>query len=220
MEMSRRMYKARMLTVVAVAAAVIGVVAVLLLPGQDDDPGILYMSAAGRVYDSVEELTTKADLVVVGTVTRVAARAEDYGTTDPDLLADYEQAEIPPRYVVFYEVAVSETLQGQHDDPIIVRGLDPDRAVIEGVTPLLSGQKVLLFLYSRAKNPPSLEFTVSSLPSDQTYYIVLGMDNGVFDVSGTGSVTPRMPARFTAVTPPSDLDEIRTQIQNDGPAPT
>ena len=144
----------------------------------------------------------------------MVARGEDYGTTDPDLLADYEQAEIPPRPVVFYELAVSETLQGQHNDPIIVRGLEPDRVVLEGVTPLLSGQKVLLFLLSRAENPPSLQFTDSSLPSDQTYYIVLGMDHGVFDVSGTGSVTARMPARFTAVTPPSDLDGIRTQIQN------
>ena len=210
MQVSRQLYKARMLTVVAVTAAVIGGAMVLLL--KNDDPGIRYMAAAGPVYESLEDLATKADLVIVGTVSRVAARGDDYGTTDPAVIADYERAEIPPRPVVYYELAVSETLQGEHSDSIIVGSLDTERVVIEGVTPLLSGEKVLLFLGAREK-PPGLQFTDGSFPATQTHYVVLGMDNGAFDVSGTGVVTPRMPARFTAATLPSDLNGMRTRIQ-------
>ena len=66
MQVSRQLYKARMLAVVAVTAAVIGGLAALLLKA--DDPGIGYMEAASPVFGSLEELATEAGLVVVGRV--------------------------------------------------------------------------------------------------------------------------------------------------------
>ena len=66
MQVSRQLYKARMLALVAVTAAVIGGLAALLLKA--DDPGIGYMEAAGPVFESLEELATEAGLVVVGRV--------------------------------------------------------------------------------------------------------------------------------------------------------
>ena len=82
------------------------------------------------------------------------------------------------------------------------------------VTPLRPRQKALLFL--RGREMPGLQFTGAGLPVGQNSYIVLGMDNGVFDVSNTGSVTQRMPARFTAGTVPSGLYAVRTRLQAGG----
>ena len=63
MQVSRQLYKARML---AVTAAVIGGLVALLLKA--DGPGIGYIAAAGPAFESLEELATEADLVVVGRV--------------------------------------------------------------------------------------------------------------------------------------------------------
>lgn len=201
MDASRRSYKAAVL-VAAVAALVSAAVAATLLK-EENDTGVAYTAASGVVYQSLEELATIADLVVVGTVTGVAARADDYQTTDPDLLAEP---------IVFYEIAVGETLKGQAGESVYVGRIDPERAIVFDITPLRPRQKVLLFLRGRER-PPGLRFTGTGLPVGQTPYIVLGMDNGVFDVSNTGSVTPRMPARFAAGTLPSDLYGVKTRLQ-------
>ena len=201
MDASRRSYKAAVL-VAAVAALASAAVAATLLQ-KEDNTGVAYVAASGVVYQSLEELATIADLVVVGTVTGVAARADDYQTTDPDLLAEP---------IVFYEIAVGETLKGQAGESVYVGRIDPERAIVFDITPLRPRQKVLLFLRGRER-PPGLRFTGTGLPVGQTPYIVLGMDNGVFDVSNTGSVTPRMPARFAAGTLPSDLYGVKTRLQ-------
>lgn len=199
--------------VAAVAALLTAGVAATLL--QEGDTGIVHLAARSPVYRSFEELATIADLIVVGTVTGVKARADDYRTTDPDLLVGYERAGMDPNPIVFYEIAVGETLKGQAGESVYVGRIDPERAIVVDATPLRPRQKVLLFLRGRER-PSGLQFTVAGLPVGQTAYIVLGMDNGVFDVSNTGSVTPRMPARFTAGTLPSDLFGVRTRLQAGG----
>lgn len=216
MKGSRQPYKAGML-VAATAALITAAVAATLLQ-EEHDTGVVHMAASGAVYQSLEELATIADLIVVGTVTGVAARADDYRTTDPDLLAAYERAGVPPYPIVFYEIAVGETLKGQAGESVYVGRIDPERAIVLDVTPLRPRQKVLLFLRGR-ETPPGLHFTGAGLPVGQPSYMLLGMDNGVFDVSNTGSVTPRMPARFTAGTVPSDLYGVRTRLQAGGNTP-
>lgn len=219
MTASRQFYRARMLIVVALAILVAAAAAVTLL--RSDETGVRRMAFSSLVYQSLDELATSADLVVVGTVSGVTARAEDYRTADADERADYEQAGITPTPIVFYEVAVSETLMGQHRDTVLIWRIDTERVVVaDGLTPLASGQKVLLFLKGRSLKDaaPRLEFPNTSIAVDQTYYITLGLDNGVFDVSDSGAVESRMPERFTTGTVPTDLDGMRTQLQNAGPA--
>ncbi len=219
MTASRQLYRARMLIVVALAAMVAAAAAVTLL--RDDDTGVRHMAFSSLVYQSLDELATSSDLVVVGTVSGVAARAKDYRTADPNERTDYERAGITPIPIVFYEVAVSETLKGQHSDTVLIWRIDTEQVVIaDGLTPLGSGQKVLLFLKGRSleEASPRLQFPGTSSALDQTYYITLGLDNGVFDVSDSGTVESRMPERFTTGTVPTDLDGMRTQLQNAQPA--
>lgn len=210
--MGRQPYKLAVL-VAAVAALGTAAVAVTLLQ-EEGDTGIVHLAARSPIYRSLEELATVADVIVVGTVTRVAARADGYRTTDPDLLVGYGRAGERPNPVVFYEIAVGETLKGQAGESVYVGRIDPERAIAFDATPLRPRQKVLLFL--RGREMPHLQFTGAGVPVGQTSYIVLGMDNGVFDVSSTGSVTPRMPARFTVGTVPSDLYGVRTRLQAGG----
>ena len=219
--MGGRRRRVRLLVAVVLAAVTVGVVASILML-RDNDPGTRYASFSSLVYSSLEELVAASDVVVVGTVTGVAARGEDYGTTDPDELADYERAGVPPRPVVFYEIAVSETLKGLHTTPVFVEGFDPERLVAAEISTLRAGERVLLFLKGRRldEKAPALRFTASSLPTDVTAYITLGLDNGVFDISVSGAVRPRMPHRFTTGTLPATLDGIRTRLQNIGSAPT
>ena len=123
--------------------------------------------------------------------------------------------------IVFHEVVVSETLKGEHSDTVLIWRIDTEQVTVAGgLTPLGSGQKVLLFLKGRslAEAAPRLQFSGTSITSDQTYYITLGLDNGVFDVSDSGTVESRMPKRFTTGTIPTDIDGMRTQLQNTGPA--
>ena len=214
---SGRMRKVRLVVAVVLAALTVGVVAAILVL-RDDDPGIRYASFSSPTYSSLEDLVAASDLVVVGTVTGVAARGEDYRTTDRDELADYERAGIPPLPLVFYEIAVSETLKGQHTTPIFVRGYDTERLITAEASILRTGERVLLFLVGR-EIPPGLRFTDSSLPTDQTVYLALGHDNGVFDISDNGTVRPRIPQRFTAGSLPTGLDEMRTRLQTIDSAP-
>ena len=210
--MGRQPYKLAVLVAAAVALAAAAMAVTLL---QDEgDTGIVHLAARSPVYRSLEQLATIADLIVVGTVTGVVARADDYRTIDPDLLAGHGRAGSGPNPIVFYEISVGETLKGQAGESVYVGRIDPERAIVVDVTPLRPRQKVLLFL--RGREMPGLQFTDTGLPVGQNSYIVLGMDNGVFDVSNSGSVTPRMPARFAAGTVPSDLYGVRTRLQAGG----
>ena len=215
MKVGRRPHKVGMVVAAAVALIAAAVAATLLQ--EEGDTGIVHLATRSPVYRSVEELATIADLIVVGTVTGVTARADDHGMTDPDLLVGYERTSADPNPIVFYEIAVGETLKGQAGESVYVGRIDPERAIVVDITPLRPRQKVLLFL--RGREMPDLQFAGAGLPLGQTSYIVLGMDNGVFDVSNTGSVTPRMPARFTPGTVPSDLYGVRTRLQAGGNTP-
>lgn len=164
-------------------------------------------SFIGPVYSSVEELSAASDAVVVGTVKGVVAREVDYGTASL-----IERQFIQGFPWVFYEVDVTETLQGETGDTVIVAVLDVERMSFgESVTALRTGEQVLLFL--RTEDSPGI--TVYD-----NYYITIGFDNGVFDRLAGGLVRPRMPEAF--VSPATvgsvealtySLSEVRGKIQ-------
>ena len=134
-------------------------------------------------YPSVEELSAASELVILGKVEGVVARQADYGGEEALHKAD-DWAGLP---MVFYRVAVTETLQGQATDTIVVSSFDADLLIVDNVTPLRPGQEVLLFL--AADRSPGITVVGER-------YAVLGGDNGGFDVLPGGLVQPRRPSVF------------------------
>ncbi len=162
-----------------------------------------FTSISARPYESMADLASASDLVVRGTVDRIAGRQIDYGTQDP---AEIAKGGGSP--VVFYAVAVSETLQGESDGTIMVAGTDFGffRVATDNETPLQRGQEVLLFL-TRHTNTEKVGITLYD-----EFYVPVGRDNGVFDVKDDGQIVPRRPELF-----PGDeytLREARTQVED------
>lgn len=184
--------------VMLIAVAVLGVVVVGNLVRR---PVIEHGSFAAPVYESVEELTVEADLVVLGTVNRLTGRDINYGTAD-------ESEQIPEQGipVAFFEVTVSEFLKGEIGGPLIVGTLDHDQIMSAESTPLEVGQDLLLFL--SLEHPPGIDLYDS-------VYTTVGLDNGVFDIAGD-QVQPRMPEVLSADDTALDLDAIRQQVASPG----
>jgi hypothetical protein len=147
----------------------------------------LYGSFSAPIYASVEELTANADVVVEGVVQGVAGREMDYGTADPSERAEAERTGglVP---FVFYEIQVTDELKGETPDVIIVGNVDGDRLISAEVTPLRTGERVILFLVWQvsAQDSPGLALFDS-------YYTTLSLDAGVFDVTTNGKVQARAP---------------------------
>jgi hypothetical protein len=161
-----------------VAAAAAGVI-VWQVTSSGDEPR--YGSFSAPVYGSIEDLATAADVIVEGTVEGVAGRELDYGTANPA-----EQVEGTGVPFVFYNVTVVQTLKGHPGDRIIVGNVDGEKLVAEGITPLRSGEQVLLFLIEQtsAEDSPGLALF-------DAYYTTLSLDAGVFDVLPSGDLQPR-----------------------------
>lgn len=162
------------------------------------------------IYTSIEELTAASDTVVIGTVKGVAGRVVDYGKSDPAERFGMGVAS------VFYEVNVTDVLKGGTDSTIFVYTLDPEIICSESSSALRANERVLLFLGERkAENSPTI---VS--PCDK-FYVIVSLDNGVFDVLPGGIVEPRMPEVFAKYSadgvvveaPVFNLEEVRAEIQ-------
>ena len=152
-----------------------------------------------RVYSSVEELAVASDLVAVGTVQGVVAREVDYGAAN----TEQSGAGVP---IVFYGVAVTETLRGETRSIVIVGAPDADGASIEGATALLSGQQLLLFLKQRTRE------VAPGVKSYEVFFEPVGLSNGVFDVLEDGLVAhPRMQGAFEEAS--YRLTEVRTKVR-------
>ncbi len=175
-------YRSIMLPVVWAAIASLPVVAVWFAIS-DRNP-VQYSSASFlNSYESIEALAVASDLAVPGTVNGIVAREIDRGTRDPVEIA--EGGGVP---AVFYEVAVTETLQGDSADTIIVAGTDPGKTRMSlQETPLRRGQQVLLFLEELTSE------TAPGITVFNHFYIALNMDNGVFDLKDANTVAPRKP---------------------------
>ena len=176
--------------------AVLGVVAWWFLVRHDsaEAPRIFYAHSDFKTYSSVGDLLGDADLVIVGTTNGITGRDLDYGTDDPD-----EKQYHLGSPIVYYEVAVNETLKGNADgETIIVVRDDPARVISEDSTPLDSNHKVVLFLEKRTYTPGI------TTHKNSVIYVPISMDSGVFDVAdnapegfdgnlaGNTMITPRM----------------------------
>ena len=158
-----------------VAAVWIGVVAMRA----DAQPTIVIRSVFVPAYSSLEELSTYADAVVVGTVQRSVAKWIDRGADGDGI----------PRPYILYQLDVEETLKGETDDSIYILRIEPVYFAGDGhsvgsgdpLTELRVGQTVALYLEEvMAEAPPIITIT-------DRFYVPLSFDNGVFDIS-TGEV--------------------------------
>ena len=144
-------------------------------PGKSDT--VSYSTRASALilerYSTLEELTTDADVVVIGTVNGIAAEGVDRG-------AEGDGPGIP--YII-YEVTVEEALKGETDATIYVRRYRPGFFVNEMVTELTEDETVVLYLRQKTN-------TLSPTITYNTFYTPLTFDNGVFDVSISGAVGP------------------------------
>ncbi len=153
-----------------------------------------------QAYSTIEELAAASDLVVVGTVQGVVAREVDYGPAN-----GYGQsgAGVP---MVFYGVAVTETLRGETRSIVIVGAPDADDTSIGEAASLLSGQQLLLFLKQHTRE------VAPGIKSYEVFFAPVGLSNGVFDVIDSGLVAePRMHTAFEAES--YRLTEVRARVR-------
>ena len=161
-------------------------------------------SISERPYESIEDLTVTADVVVMGSVVGIAGRQIDYGTQDADLIAKGGGSP-----VVFYELSVSEILKGAAENTIFIAGTDLNAVRVAGnyETPLRRGEQVVLFLREHSSsNKPGITLY-------NKFYVPVGMNNGVFDLKNGNRVVPRSPDLFSSAE--FLLNDTRQQIQGD-----
>ncbi len=177
------------------------------------DTGPIHISGSQPGYKSIESLSRAADVVVIGTVKRVAGREPyytGYGSGDIGIPS------------VFYEVEVNETLQGNPGDTIIVAQIDnaaADVIVSDSGSALNIGERLALFLAHRAGD----EYGLKEFGDIDNLYVIVSNDNGIFDVSADEVATPRAPYMFRTPGSPDmptfTLDEIRAGVAvNDLPS--
>ncbi len=163
----------------------------------------VYGSFSAPSYESVEALAADSDLIVDGVVVGVAGRELDYGTANPNERVG--ESGVP---IVFYEVAVLETLKGQTESTIIVGKIDAENLVSASITPLEAGDQVLLFLVEQVSENDSPGITLFDF-----YYTTLSLDAGVFDVLPDGTIKPRAPElRSTTGSSVFERAELEAQI--------
>ncbi|MCY4368586.1 MAG: hypothetical protein OXF41_03990 [bacterium] len=194
---------------------VVVVVLIAMWLGDRCDVGRLpvYGSMSGPVYESVEELTENADLIVVGTVTGWA-RGERCATVDFWESIKYKLGGIHADPIVFTRVRVSETLKGRAGTTVTLGGYDAQRFVADNLTFLDTPGEVLLFLSGPVPtDKPRYRIHGESVPD--MYYSSLGNDNGVFDIYAGGRlVIPRLHERFDFDRLPEDLPGMRLRVQH------
>jgi len=170
---------------VALTVLAVGAGAFAVWYGRSSKTEQLHGSFSAPVYSSLEELTASADVVIEGVVQGVGGREMDYGTADPAERAEAERTGglVP---FVYYEIRVTEELKGDTPDIIVVGNVDGDRLISHDVTPLRTGERVILFLVLQvsAQDSPGLALFDS-------YYTTLSLDAGVFDVMANGTVQAR-----------------------------
>ena len=205
--------KKAILVAIGLSVVVVGSISVWL--GDRCDTGALpiYGSLDGPVYESVEELTEGADLIVVGTVTGWY-KGKRCATVDFVESIKYKIVGINADPIIFTEVKVSETLKGEAGAVITLGGYDAQRFVADNLTFLDTREEVLLFLSGPVPtDKPRYRLSPGTSTPDM-YYNSLGNDNGVFEIYGGGRVIiPRMPELFDLDKVPEDLAGIRLHVQ-------
>lgn len=181
----------------------------------DSDPETQNRRATYKGYESIEELTKEADLVVVGVVREIAGRDVDrgLGPVGESIDLNSDSVAIP---MVFYRIEVSSVLKGQPDgNMIIVATGDPERINNESETALIAGQSLLLFLDDRTTDPISAQ----KFEDFPYFYVPLSLDTGVFDVTNGEVATSRLKGLFaeaeTTNAQQFTIDQIRSEVASE-----
>jgi hypothetical protein len=145
----------------------------------DGPPTPITVESSYESYPTVDALLGASDGAVIGVVGEVVDTFLDDGC-DPQTDPSTEKSFFYPRMDVF-EVKVERWLSGDSKTEVIrVVSLDPTSVVDSEWTPLVSGERLLLFL---VRNVPCGE-------SIGEVWVPLSADNGVFDMTGD-VVVPR-----------------------------
>ena len=173
--------------------------------------GVTQITGFKEGHRSIESLSVAADVVVTGSVKRIAGREPYYTGTTEDI-------GIP---MVFYEIEVSEKLQGEPGDTIIVAQFDNSSTNVrlsDAGTPMEPGEQLLLFLVHRVGS----DYGLKKFRDEKDLYVSVSDDNGVFEVSSDDIAIPREPYLFrdpdSEDTPEFTMDEIRAGIVNELPS--
>jgi hypothetical protein len=137
---------------------------------------VLHSETDGPVYPSVTALTTEADLVVRGVVGELRGTELDDG-------GDSENSGIE---VAFYDFEASQVISGNETSTTIALGWIDQTQIDDGRSTLDYGDELMLFLKHRTQSE------APGIQSETQFYVVVGADNGVFDVDGN-NVTARSP---------------------------
>lgn len=173
----------------------------------------VYGSIDGPVYESVDELTKNADIIVVGTVTEWY-RGKRCTTVDFIESIKYKISGTSADPIAFNTVRVSETLKGESGAVVTLGGYDAQRFVAGNLTRLDPGDEVLLFLSGPVHTDKPRYRLSPGTPVPDMYYNSLGNDNGVFDIYAEGRlVIPRLPERFDFDQLPENLAEMRLRLE-------
>ncbi len=144
-----------------------------------DDRQVIHTS--GPEYSSIEGLSTAADVIVIATATDSARHVVE-GEGDGG---------IPTMYRVFTVDEVLFDPEGVVGDTIDVTLFDTDEVIFDGESEIATGQELLMFL-DRVTADTADE--VAAIRPLTQVFSPLSSDNGIFDVSDSGTITARSSA--------------------------
>lgn len=160
----------------------------------DPEPSKVIMAVDMPVFESIGDLSGEADVVAVATVSEIVGEVIDRGEEELEA-EDDEEWGIP---VLFYEMDVEETIIGSIENEFMLAKAKESAFGEDDSTDLQAGQTVLLFL-TEVTSPRMLRAD----EYDNRFYVVVSMDNGVFDaadgaatVTDNTAFTPRMEQLF------------------------
>ena len=207
--------KRALYTTLAAVFASLMVITVWFTVPSAEPAATTFASVDFHVYSSVEELTSVSDAVVIGTVNSVVGHEIDYGTANPEEEYGIFKDQIHGVAMVYYEIAVTQTLLGETDETIIVARMDTEQIICAEVTPLRAGDEVLFFLTEKT------EGEAPGLKLYDHFYVTVSLDNGVFDVLDDNTIQPRYAEAFvepnedgTFTAPAYNLNEVCEKIQS------
>lgn len=141
---------------------------------------VVHLESATKVYTNVDALGKDSDLIVRGTVTRLAGTDVDNGGLGPG------HGDVP---VAFYTISVeSHSGLGKVPPSITLGYLDTARVQSAELEPLVIGQEYVFFLWERTPR------TAPGVAKKWTpFYVPTSGSLGVFTVRADGTAVAHMP---------------------------
>ena len=136
----------------------------------------------GPEFESVESLARAADVIAVGLVGQRVGDQVDFGGDPAHRDA---QSGIP---VAFYEFEPSAVIKGDLPRTATLTWLDTDRLYSDQQRPIRNGQQLLLFLREETSE------SAPGIVGISRHFTPIGMDQGVFDVTGASATQRWVPA--------------------------